>query len=194
MSNTPDPLSAVILAGGRATRMGGQDKGWVPLAGKPLIQHVLERLAPQVDELVINANRSLEQYSQLAPVVSDRLPDYPGPLAGMLAGLERAHHDWVLFVPCDTPFLPTDLAARLCQARTPGCDVVVAHDGHWLQPVVALVRRALAPDLALALAEGERKIDYWFARHHMVQADFSDCPHAFDNLNRPEDIAQHEAR
>ncbi|MBZ6065239.1 molybdenum cofactor guanylyltransferase MobA [Aeromonas schubertii] len=193
MSNAPDTLIAVILAGGRATRMGGSDKGWIPLRGKPLICHVQERLAPQVDGLLINANRNLARYQALAPVVSDTLGDYPGPLAGMLAGLEAATSEWVLFVPCDTPFLPRDLVSRLQAARTPECEVVVAHDGEWLQPVVALVKRSLRGSLAATLAAGERRIDRWYARHTMVLADFSDCPHAFDNLNSPDELARHDS-
>ncbi|MGY2437305.1 NTP transferase domain-containing protein, partial [Escherichia coli] len=91
----PFPVSSVILAGGRASRMGGDDKGWVPLAGKPLIAHVLERLRPQVDEVLINANRSEERYRALAPVIGDAQADFQGPLAGMQAGLAAARHDWV---------------------------------------------------------------------------------------------------
>ncbi|ENY70489.1 molybdenum cofactor guanylyltransferase MobA [Aeromonas diversa] len=192
MSNAPDSLFAVILAGGRATRMGGSDKGWIPLRGKPLICHVQERLAPQVDRLLINANRNLARYQALAPIVRDTLADYPGPLAGILAGLDAAESDWVLFVPCDTPFLPLDLAQRLCAARTPECEVVVAHDGEWLQPAVALIKRSLRASLADTLAAGERRVDRWYARHAMVLADFSDCPHAFDNLNSPDELARHE--
>src|SRR5690606_37051954 len=112
-------VSGVILAGGRATRMGGDDKGWVPLAGTPLIQHVLTRLRPQVDEVLINANRSQARYRQLAPVIGDAQADFQGPLAGMLAGLTAARHDWVLFVPCDGPALPLDLMTRFRAAITP---------------------------------------------------------------------------
>ena len=146
-------VSGVILAGGRATRMGGDDKGWVPLAGTPLIEHVLTRLRPQVDEVLINANRSQARYRQLAPVIGDAQADFQGPLAGMLAGLTAARHDWVLFVPCDGPALPLDLMTRFRAAITPDTDLVVAHDGEHLQPVVALLRRALRPSLSQALAD-----------------------------------------
>ncbi|HAT06816.1 MAG TPA: molybdenum cofactor guanylyltransferase MobA [Aeromonas salmonicida] len=188
------PVSAVILAGGRATRMGGEDKGWVALAGRPLIDHVLERLRPQVDEVLINANRSQTRYQALAPVISDYNNDYLGPLAGMQAGLAAAHHDWVLFVPCDGPALPHDLMSRFRTALTPDTELVVAHDGDWLQPVVALLHRSLLPSLTLALAEGERKIDIWFARHKMAVVSFADQPDAFINLNSPAELAAYEAR
>ncbi|WP_309265482.1 molybdenum cofactor guanylyltransferase MobA [Aeromonas salmonicida] len=188
------PVSAVILAGGRATRMGGEDKGWVKLAGRPLIDHVLDRLRPQVDEVLINANRSQDRYQALATVISDDNPDYLGPLAGMQAGLAAAHHDWVLFVPCDGPALPHDLMSRFRAALTPDTELVVAHDGDWLQPVVALLHKSLLPSLTHALAEGERKIDIWFARHKMAVVSFADQPDAFINLNSPAELAAYEAR
>ena len=187
------PVSAVILAGGRATRMGGDDKGWVPLAGKSLIEHVLDRLRPQVDEVLINANRSQARYRQLAPVIGDAQADFQGPLAGMLAGLTAARHDWVLFVPCDGPALPRDLMARFRAAVTPDTELVVAHDGEHLQPVVALLHRALLPSLRQALAEGERKTGAWFARHRMAVVPFADLPDAFVNLNSPDELAVYEA-
>ena len=188
------PVSAVILAGGRATRMGGDDKGWVPLAGQPLVAHVLERLRPQVDEVLINANRSEDRYRQLAPVIGDTQADFLGPLAGMLAGLAAACHDWVLFVPCDGPALPRDLMARFRAALTPQTELVVAHDGEHLQPVVALLHRSLLPSLQRALAEGERKTGAWFARHRMTVVPFADAPDAFINLNSPAELAAYEAR
>ncbi|KTA86133.1 molybdenum cofactor guanylyltransferase MobA [Aeromonas salmonicida] len=188
------PVSAVILAGGRATRMGGEDKGWVKLAGRPLIDHVLARLRPQVDEVLINANRSQTRYQALAPVISDDNNDYLGPLAGMQAGLAAAHHDWVLFVPCDGPALPHDLMSRFRAALIPDTELVVAHDGDWLQPVVALLHKSLLPSLTHALAEGERKIDIWFARHKMAVVSFADQPDAFINLNSPAELAAYEAR
>ncbi|MGY3893611.1 molybdenum cofactor guanylyltransferase MobA [Aeromonas enterica] len=188
------PVSAVVLAGGRATRRGGEDKGWIPLAGRPLIDHVLDRLRPQVDEILINANRSQARYQALAPVISDDNPDYLGPLAGMQAGLAAARHDWVLFVPCDGPALPHDLMNRFRAALTPQTELVVAHDGDWLQPVVALLHKSLLPSLTLALAEGERKIDIWFARHRMAVVSFADQPDAFINLNSPAELAAYETR
>lgn len=188
------PVSAVILAGGRATRMGGEDKGWVQLAGRPLIDHVLCRLRPQVDEILINANRNQPRYQALAPVISDDNDDYLGPLAGMQVGLAAARHDWVLFVPCDGPALPLDLMSRFRAALTPTTELVVAHDGDWLQPVVALLHKSLLPSLSQALAEGERKIDIWFARHQMAVVSFADQLDAFINLNSPAELAAYETR
>ena len=192
----PFPVSAVILAGGRATRMGGDDKGWVPLAGQPLIEHVLTRLRPQVDEVLINANRSEARYRALAPVICDELADFQGPLAGMLAGLKAARHDWVLFVPCDGPGLPQDLMQRFraALAQQPDAELVVAHDGSHLQPVVALLSHALVPSLQQTLAQGERKIAAWFGRHKMAVVLFADQPDAFINLNSPDELAEYEAR
>ncbi|MGY3856081.1 molybdenum cofactor guanylyltransferase MobA [Aeromonas intestinalis] len=189
------PVSAVILAGGRATRMGGDDKGWVPLAGQPLILHVLARLQPQVDEVLINANRSEARYRTLAPVIADELADFQGPLAGMLAGLQAARHDWVLFVPCDGPALPLDLMVRFRAALSaqPDAEGVVAHDGSHLQPVVALLHRSLQGSLREALAQGERKIASWFGRHQMAVVRI-DEPDAFLNLNSPRELAEYEAR
>lgn len=190
------PVSAVILAGGRATRMGGDDKGWVPLAGRPLIEHVLARVRPQVDEVLINANRNQARYQRLAPVICDESDDYLGPLAGMRAGINAARHDWVLFVPCDGPGLPRDLMSRFRAAliEHPGSELVVAHDGSHLQPVVALLHRSLLPSLQRALAQGERKIACWFARHRMAVVSFVDEPDAFTNLNSPSELADYEAR
>ncbi|MGY3943131.1 molybdenum cofactor guanylyltransferase MobA [Aeromonas tecta] len=190
------PVSAVILAGGRATRMGGEDKGWVPLAGQPLIEHVLARLRPQVDEVLINANRNQASYRALAPVIKDGNGDFLGPLAGMQAGLAAARHDWVLFVPCDGPGLPRDLMHRFraALAAEPNAELVVAHDGSHLQPVVALLHRSLLPSLRQALAEGERKIACWFGRHRMAVVPFVDQPDAFINLNDPAELAAYEAR
>lgn len=191
MNHDPELPCALILAGGRATRMGGDDKGWQKLAGKPLIHHLLERITPQVSRVMISANRHLSQYQALAPTLPDPLPDFPGPLAGMLAGLQAVSCDWLLVVPCDTPYLPTDLVTRMLAARQPDTLVVVAHDGERPHPVVALLHRSLRDSLAAFLQQGERKIGLWYARHPMVYADFSDCPAAFDNLNTPDDLTRH---
>ncbi|SDL70563.1 molybdopterin-guanine dinucleotide biosynthesis protein A [Franzmannia pantelleriensis] len=179
------PLSGVILAGGEGRRMGGCDKGLSTFLGRPLVAHVRERLEPHVEEVVLNANRHLEDYRALGcRVVCDREAGYQGPLMGIWSGLLAARQDWVVVVPCDTPALPMALVPRLWQGIG-AHDIAVAHDGERAHPVVALMRRDLADDLAAALADGERKIDRWYARHNDCYVDFSDCPEAFANLNRP---------
>ena len=176
-------LTGLILAGGQGRRMGGVDKGLVPFAGRPLLAHVRERLAGQVAELLVNANRSLDAYAEFADrVIEDAEAGYQGPLMGIYSGLRAARTPWLLVVPCDTPALPDDLVARLV-AGIGEADIAVAGDGQRLHPVVALIRTALADDLAAALADGERKIDRWYARHAWVQVDFPEGEGAFANLN-----------
>lgn len=183
------PITAVILAGGRATRMGGQDKGLVELAGRPMIAHVLAALAPQVEWLVINANRNLDRYAGFGwPVVRDEDTGFLGPLAGLAAGLGAATTELVLTAPCDSPMLPPDLAGRLHRAlEQQGADIAVPHDGQRLQPVFMLVRRALRDSLEAYLGGGDRKIDLWFRQHRVAEVDFSDRPETFVNVNDPEE-------
>lgn len=184
---TADDITGVILAGGQGRRMGGVDKGWTSFDGRPLIAHVLSRLAPQVTTLLINANRSLDAYRDLGPaVIEDREGGYQGPLMGIWSGLSAASSPWVVVVPCDTPALPMDLVSRLW-AGIGDNDIAVAHDGERAHPVVALIRRALVDDLGEALMAGERKIDRWYARHAWCHVVFADQALAFANLNRPED-------
>nr|WP_298414245.1 molybdenum cofactor guanylyltransferase MobA [uncultured Halomonas sp.] len=186
---TQDDITLLVLAGGQGRRMGGVDKGWTLLRDKPLILHVLSRLEGRTGAVLINANRSLDAYEQLGyPVVTDIEGDFKGPLMGILSGLTAALTPWVLVVPCDTPALPKDLVTRKIEGINDH-DIAVAHDGERAHPVVALMRRDLAPDLREALAAGERKIDRWYARHHWCHVDFSDQPEAFINLNSPEDKA-----
>ncbi|TDR57188.1 molybdenum cofactor guanylyltransferase [Halomonas ventosae] len=184
---TRDELTGLILAGGQGRRMGGRDKGLEPFAGRPLVAHVRERLAGRVAEVLINANRNAEAYAPLADrVIQDAEGGYQGPLMGIYSGLRAAHTPWLLVVPCDTPALPHDLVERMVDRMVAGigeCDIAVAFDGERLHPVVALIRTALVDDLAAALADGERKIDRWYARHTWCRVDVSDCPDAFANLN-----------
>ncbi|KXS37890.1 MAG: molybdopterin-guanine dinucleotide biosynthesis protein A [Halomonadaceae bacterium T82-2] len=187
-------VTAVILAGGEGRRMGGRDKGWEPLAGRPLIAHALDRLTPQVDRVLINANRSLERYRELGyPLVSDREAGYHGPLMGMWSALCAVETPWALFVPCDSPALPEDLVVRLRQGIG-DCRIAVAHDGERAHPVVALIDTALRDDLGEALAAGERKIDRWYARHPWCHVDFADRREAFANLNSPDERDAMERR
>lgn len=190
------PITAIILAGGRATRMGGTDKGLVELAGRPMIAHVLAVLAPQVERVLINANRNRERYAEFGhPVIADLDDGFLGPLAGLAAGLQAATTPLVLTAPCDCPLLPVDLVARLRTALAAAdAEIAVPFDGERLQPVFALVRRELAGSLAGYLAGGDRKIDRWFAQHRLARADFSDRPETFVNVNDPAERAALELR
>ncbi|RKR06032.1 molybdenum cofactor guanylyltransferase [Kushneria sinocarnis] len=180
-------LTAVILAGGEGRRMGGVDKGLVPLAGKPMIDHVIARLQPQVHHLLINANRSHEQYRGLGwPVVADQAGGHAGPLMGMLTAMRHVQASRVLIAPCDTPLLPHDLVCRMWEAATSDVDIVQARDRERVHPVVALLRTALADDLSAALAAGERRIDRWYARHRLTSVCF-ESHLAFTNVNHESD-------
>ena len=191
------PLTAgLILAGGRARRMGGQDKGLLPLAGKPLIEHALERLRPQVHSIVVSANRSQSDYQRYGyPVLSDDYGAFAGPLAGILTALRTITEPWLVVVPCDSPQLPDDLVSRLHQkAAIEQAEVAVAHDGNRLQSVVALIRATLAPSLAAFLNQGGRKVELWYSEQRWTAVDFSDCPHAFSNINTPDDLTAADQR
>ena len=196
-----EPLVGLLLAGGRATRMGGGDKCLRLLAGRPLLDHVIQRLRPQVRRLLLNANGDPARFSAYGlPVVADSPPDFAGPLAGILAGLEwakRAAPDCPLLLsaPTDAPFLPQDLAARLLAARAAeDAEIAMAASGGRTHPVVGLWPVALAEELRRVLVEeGLRKVDLWTARHRVAIADFSiGAVDPFFNANRPEDLAEAE--
>ncbi|TAL96205.1 MAG: molybdenum cofactor guanylyltransferase [Rhodanobacter sp.] len=187
---TPYPreqVTAGILAGGRATRMGGHDKGLLELAGRPMIEYVLDALRGQAARVVINANRSFEAYERYGvTVVRDRQDGFLGPLAGMAGMMAAVDTAWLLTAPCDSPQVPADLGPRLWQTVVrERADIGVADNGERLQPVFALLRCALLPELEACLAAGERKIDRFYRQQHMVAADFSDCPKMFVNVNTP---------
>ena len=189
-------ITAVILAGGQARRMGGLDKGLLELAGRPMIEHIIAALAPQVSGLLINANRNLERYREYGlPVITDLMGEYFGPLAGMASGMRAAQTRYLLTVPCDSPFVPAELAAVLQGAlQAKRAEISAAHDGQRIQPVFALLRCDLLPDLQAYLEQGGRKIDTWYARHRLTLADFSCWPDAFLNINTPEDRRELERR
>lgn len=184
----PLPICGVILAGGEGRRMGGQDKGWVDYQGQPLIQHVIQRLKPQIPDLLINANRNLDRYQTLDyPVVSDIEQGFHGPLMGILTGLKASSQEWILFAPCDGPFLPEDLAERLYQAAQESKQpIAVASDGERLQPVVVLIKRDCLAQLEKAMQEGERKPDRWYANVGMTAVPFAAA--SLRNFNRPEEV------
>jgi molybdopterin-guanine dinucleotide biosynthesis protein A len=189
-------ITGLVLAGGQGRRMGGVDKGLQPLHGRPMVEWAIERLAPQVDEVIVNANANLERYGALGRrVVSDAIGGFAGPLAGLHAGLAAARHPLLVTVPCDSPFLPRDLVARLREALTrAGCDVAVAKTGDQPHPVFSLVRASVLPHLASFLAGGGRKIDAWYATLEVVEVPFDDEAEAFSNINTRAELAEHEAR
>ena len=191
------PKSAVtglVLAGGRGSRMGGVDKGLQPYAGQPLAGHALERLRPQVGALMLNANRNLEAYAAMGvPVWPDAWPEYPGPLAGMAAGLAHCTTPWLATVPCDTPGFPAHLVERLCDAvHREGAELAMAAtreaDGALQpQPVFCLLGKSLLPSLQAFLQRGQRKIDRWTALHRCALVEF-ERSEDFANANTPEEL------
>lgn len=178
-------ITGVVLAGGKGRRMGGVDKGLQLFRGRTLIESVLARLQPQVSEILISANQNLSTYRKFGHKVTDDLvTGYAGPLAGLHSALSAASHDLVLTVPCDSPFLPEDLAARLEAALNANdAEIAVALTGQQAHPVFCLARRALLPHLARFLSEGGRKIDAWYANLNMTDVAFDDQADAFANFN-----------
>jgi len=204
VADQPLPLSTariagLILAGGQGARMAHQDKGLVLLNGAPMVAHVARRLAPQVGRLIISANRHAERYAQYGTVVADGEPalgDFQGPLVGIAAGLAAASHadvDWVVAVPCDTPFLPHDLATRLiAEAVSAKAPLAYAMAGGQRHAACMALRPSLLPDLRAYLLAGDRKVGLWQARVGGVAACFDDAPDAFMNVNTPEELAAAE--
>jgi molybdopterin-guanine dinucleotide biosynthesis protein A len=191
---THTKITGVILAGGKGRRMGGVDKGLQPLRGKPMISWVLDRFEPQVAELFINANQNTEQYAKFGhKVLGDEIDDFAGPLAGLQTALRNASHSLVATVPCDSPFLPDDLVARLqIVMRQHEADVAVAKTGSQAHPVFSVVRRGVRDHLDAYLARGGRKIDDWYSTLKVVEVPFDDEPAMFDNINTLDDLAKHE--
>ena len=183
-----DDITGLILAGGRGSRMGGVDKGLQAHLGMPLAMHAVLRLSPQVGDIMINANRNLAAYESMgAPVWPDALPDYPGPLAGFLAGLEHCATPYLVTVPCDSPQFPEDLVARLAERLdADGAEIAIAatrEDGELrLQPVFCLMKSMVLESLVEFTTGGRRKIDAWTATLRQVAVEFDD-PHAFVNAN-----------
>ena len=172
--------------------MGGIDKGLQPLRGRPMVEWVAERLIVQVDELLINANRHLDRYADLGyRVVPDLVPDYAGPLAGLHAALSAATHPLVVTAPCDSPFLTTDLVARLhAGLRAADAELAVARTFDQTHPVFCLCRRDLLPQLNDYLARGDRKFALWLTTLKSVEVNFDDQAAAFENINTTDDLAR----
>jgi molybdopterin-guanine dinucleotide biosynthesis protein A len=196
-----EPVTGVLLAGGLSRRMGGGDKGLLPLAGKAMLGHVIDRLAPQVDKLIINANGDPDRFRPFGlPVVADTVAGFVGPLAGVLAGMRwaLAHaptHRVLVTAPGDAPLLPRDLVARLSAAVADGGGpIALARSAGELHPVIGLWPVALAADLEAQLAQGVRKVLAWTDRHGTVAVDFPPARLAgrevdpFFNANTPQDL------
>ena len=189
-------FTGVVLAGGQGSRMGGVDKGLQPFRGKPMVAHVLERLAPQVAEVLINANRNPEEYARFGyRVIADEIEGFAGPLAGFERGLAHASQPLVVTVPCDSPFLPADLVARLHAALLmTGSQLAVAKTGSQAHPVFSLMRRDVHESLRAVLSSGQRKIDKWYAALKVAEVAFDDESDAFLNINTREELASLEPR
>ena len=189
-------ITGVILAGGRAQRMGGCDKGLIKLLGKPLVEYVIRALKPQVAEMIINANRNRERYAAYGyPIIADLMDGFYGPLAGMASAMQAAKTPYIVTTPCDSPFVPSDLVKRLYGGiEEQAAEIAVAHNGERLQPVFALLDRNLQSSIIAYLKRGERKIDRWYEEHRLTIVDFSNQPDTFVNVNTPEDVETVESK
>jgi molybdopterin-guanine dinucleotide biosynthesis protein A len=189
-------VTGLVLAGGQGRRMGGVDKGLQLLQGRPLVAWVLERLGPQVDEILISANQNLDRYGSFGhPVLPDEVGGFAGPLAGLERGLARARHELVVTAPCDSPFLPGDLVNRLHQALMRNdAQLAVARTGVQPHPVFCLCRRSLHAGLRAYLASGGRKIDAWYGGLRVAEVPFDDVAEAFSNINTRDELRLHAER
>lgn len=192
MSKIIQNISAVILAGGKGTRLAGLDKGLVELNGVPLVQHVIERIQPQVPEIVISANRNIKTYEKLGfAVYADDINDFAGPLAGILKALQQCKSEWLLAIPADSPFVPHDLALRLSQ-NIQDNKIAIPHDGNHLQPTFALIHKSLVTSLEHFLQQGDRKARVWMQQQPHTIVDFSEQEHAFININTEDELKKAE--
>ena len=184
-------ITGLVLAGGLGRRMGGIDKGLQAFRGEPMVAQVIRRFAPQVDALIVNANQNIERYAAFGhPVVPDVITGYAGPLAGLHAGLHACRTPLLVTSPCDSPFLPLDLVARLHEAlERDGADLAVARTGAQSHPVFSLVRRHVLPGLTDFLDGGGRKVDLWYSALKVVEVSFDDQPDAFANINTLNELA-----
>ena len=184
-------VTGIVLAGGQGSRMGGVDKGLQPFRGRPMVAHVIERLAPQVGLILVNANRNVDDYARFGHrVIADEIAGFAGPLAGFERGLAHATTPLVATVPCDSPFLPADLVARLRTAlEAKHAQLAVAKTGDQAHPVFTLMRRDVHASLQAFLASGQRKIDRWYASLGVAEVAFDDEADAFLNINTREELA-----
>ncbi len=186
--------SGVILAGGKARRMGGADKGLIPFAGRPLITYAIDLLRPLCREIYLNVNRSHKEYGAFGlPLLGDAIGGFAGPLAGVLAALEASETPYLLVIPCDAPALTAEILMGLLKEVAEGAEISVASDGTRLHPVVMALQKGLAGSLRGYLEAGGRKIDRFLERHRTAVVQFSDRE-AFVNLNTPEELRELERR
>ena len=188
--HTYKDVAAVILAGGMGRRVGGDDKGLIELNGKPLIAHVIDVIAPQVESLVISANRNIDQYKSFSyPVITDRQEGFCGPLAGIDAAFAATDKPYLLCVPCDTPLLPTDLLSTLYTAlQASEQPMAIATDAQRQHPVINLMKRSVHESVRSRLEQGDLKLMKWIEATGYASVDFSEQPQSLSNLNSPEDI------
>ena len=180
-------ITGVVLAGGQGRRMGGQDKGLVQLFDKPLYQHIIDKLQPQVEHLAISANRNIARYEQSGyPVWLDSIPDYAGPLAGFLSALEKSTTHWVFFTPCDTPFIPTNLVETLWNHRA-DFDAVYVNDGNRDHPTLCLINKKMITPLQRFLANGDKKLMLFLQSNNTKSIYINANKNAFINVNTLED-------
>ncbi len=184
-------ITAVIVAGGKGARMGGRDKGLIKLNDKTIVEHIIEKISPQLDRIIINANRNQEEYRQYGyPAIKDSLPGFPGPLAGMLTALESSDTDFIITLPCDGPHLTDNFVSKMSQALAESkAEIAVAHDGKRMQQMYALIPVYLHADLAVFLRHDNRAVKDWFAQHSIILVDFSESPEMFININSKEDAS-----
>jgi molybdenum cofactor guanylyltransferase len=185
------PVTGVVLAGGLGRRMGGVDKGLQLLRGKPMVESAIERFAPQVDELLINANQNIDAYAAFGHrVIPDAIAGFAGPLAGLHRGLSEARYDLVATVPCDSPFLPSDLVSRLRgRLEQEHAQLAVARTGDQPHPVFCLCRKSVLDNLTAFLENGGRKIDAWYSALRVVEVPFDDKAEAFSNINTQAELS-----
>ncbi len=189
-------MTGVVLAGGQARRMDGQDKGLIELVGVPMVQYVFDAINPQVGNVIINANRNMEIYAHFGcPVIADELEGFCGPLAGMASCLRAIDTSFMVTIPCDSPFIPKDLVERLhLQLIQDDAEISVAHSGERMQPVFTLMKTTLLDSMQDFLKKGGRKIDKWFEQHKLAITDFSDQPDTFININTQGDLSSIESK
>ncbi|MCY4149532.1 MAG: molybdenum cofactor guanylyltransferase [Gammaproteobacteria bacterium] len=183
-------ITGLVLAGGQARRMGGVDKGLIDIHGQTIVERITRQLKGQCANVMINANRNLEQYRQFGcAVIEDQIGGFQGPLAGMLSGLDSMRTEWLITAPCDGPFLSNTYAESMLQAaQSIGTPIAVAKDQERLQPVYILLHISTRDSLEAFLNSGERKIDRWFAEFNFAEVMIADCGDMFENINTPEQL------